>query len=503
MSAGVSRLVQFITIGCLLVQSGADIYLHNPRGSNNKLNEPQNSRRNANRLFDSQNNNNGGYQVGDNCEPVCSNANGQYDANLPGAGEGVMKFYEGSTLPIEWTAQHGCGPDALGGNAHCTVVIQYMCEDSADSQAADPLGSVIIRDGKSTDTIPANAESANNTRFGRQEPFSYYEACRARERNRGLFTADQNVRTDRGATATRQNPGGNRYGLECAEERDYYPYWHPTPWRDAAVLTSNTSMCEHFTRESENVKARGECSDEAYNNPDACQQAQAEWLERAPHSLPPPECRLAEWSRDNHLGNGFDAQTASYNWTIPAPPPGADAMICVLRVRYNITTGDLAAALGPEDFVDSRYNEDRSPLQNYPEADFVNGGVGRTGPLRLAINTAQYGRVFQDRTHRFRVLRRPPHVPSGAAIHNLNVRGRRGNIVQVYPSVEYDFVPATLRVAQGDFLHVQWTGSDANAKGNDGEGRRMTDRSNFVEMRAATENVPTPLEDTAFFLDAG
>ncbi len=27
----------------------------------------------------------------------------------PGAGKGVMKFYEGSKLHIEWTNQHGCG----------------------------------------------------------------------------------------------------------------------------------------------------------------------------------------------------------------------------------------------------------------------------------------------------------------------------------------------------------------------------------------------------------
>ena len=43
-----------------------DIYISNPRSSNNRLNEDSRARKNANRLFDSQNNNRGGVNVGEN-----------------------------------------------------------------------------------------------------------------------------------------------------------------------------------------------------------------------------------------------------------------------------------------------------------------------------------------------------------------------------------------------------------------------------------------------------
>ncbi len=53
------------------------------------------------RLFDSQNNNRGGYNVGN------------------------LYYYEGSILPIEWTNQHSCADQ----NSHCEVIMQYMCDD--------------------------------------------------------------------------------------------------------------------------------------------------------------------------------------------------------------------------------------------------------------------------------------------------------------------------------------------------------------------------------------
>lgn len=510
----------------LLPSTLGDVYLHNPRGSNNKLSEQSNNRDNNNRLFDSQNNERGGYQIGDKCNPACKDANNNYDPTKDGAMQGAMYYYQGSELYIEWVAQHNCGITGTR-NTMCQFIIQYMTsQDNPGLRDGTKRGNQNTAGGQ---TEPPVKSESDESALGQQEPYDYYMNCKKRQRNQGLYTADQNVANNQGATATRQNPNGNnnannRHGLECPEERDYYPYWHPTPWHDIAVFTDESNeRCKYYQAESQNVKAKGYCSVPTANNPSACQAAQGQWQEQAPFNEPPPLCAAPVESRDNHNGNVRGGQPYYFIWKIPDYVQGR----VVLRLRYNMTSSEFSKGAqvvsssniqGAVDvgsdyfFVDKRFNDAsgnrRRPFKganpliaDNPEADWVNLGVNY--PLHLQINTNQLGRVFQDRTHSFYVVKRPDNIAGDARIVNYNVRGRRGNIVQVYPSVEYDFVPSKLVVRKGDYIHFQWTGSDANDNNNAGNGRQGTDRSNLVQVQDTTENVPIPIEKSFLLTNGG
>jgi len=90
-------------------------------------------------------------------------------------------------------------------------------------------------------------------------------------------------------------------------------------------------------------------------------------------------------------------------------------------------------------------------------------------------------------------------------IWNFNVRGKRGNIVQTYPAIEYDFHPANLPVnaAANDLIHFQWTGSNTHNNGDPagdgqagdaGQGTGGTDRHNWVQTLDSDSNYPIPLD---------
>lgn len=205
----------------------------------------------------------------------------------------------------------------------------------------------------------------------------------------------------------------------------------------------------------------------------------------------------------------------TYNWTLPTisalrqgsknavyfytDASGASYAKCVARLRYNISTDDFDPYNTTAANNQNQQGGVISPVTNNPTIDI---GAGFEG-VRLAVNTAQFGRTFEDRSHVFYIRSRPSTISASAKIYNLNVRGKRGNIVQTFPSVEYDFVPSRLEVTPSDYIHVQWTGSNTHNNGDPagdgqagdaGEGRGGSDRHNIAQLLDFSHNYPQPLD---------
>ena len=131
--------------------ANADMYMQAIRGSNNRLDERGRDRANGNRLFDSQNNDRGGYNVG------------------------KLSYYVGEKVGIDWTNQHGAGTYQMKDTE---FVLQYAC-------------GTLMRDGSSTTTIPerptqcANFDCDTDVEYGRHESWTDYMYCRATSRNKG------------------------------------------------------------------------------------------------------------------------------------------------------------------------------------------------------------------------------------------------------------------------------------------------------------------------------
>ena len=106
----------------------ADIYMHNPRGSNDRNCERNVNRNNGNRLFDSQNNAKGGYA----CPRAVGDATIQNEDGIAQVSafrqDKKIYYYEGSYLPIEWTNQHGCG---LNSKVNCEIVGRFFSVSSS------------------------------------------------------------------------------------------------------------------------------------------------------------------------------------------------------------------------------------------------------------------------------------------------------------------------------------------------------------------------------------
>jgi len=586
--------------------------MHNPRGNNDRNCERNVNRNNGNRLFDSQNNAKGGY--------ACPRAVSGSDANFPPMGLTPEMVYEaGSKLEVEWTAQHGCGykreqevaKENTQQSVHCEMTIQMLCSQTTDpaaelgqmytdqptiTRAAAPREGIPANNGDSaTNRIntadPGQAAGANggqNLRYSVHETPEYYNACNRVQRNRGLFTADQNVNR-RSAIGTRQNPNGGRRGLECPEERDYYPYWRPSPFVDVAYLVDDPARCGVAEAGAAQFASLGKmCGGLGSTPEDRCgvnnaeaQTGKGDWVGNAQGYKDPaklktdanwngqcvpkaavgqnvagkipktangltgeaqrlfnrrewpatvakcaelgaayewkatpfttgfqlaqnqnvvamaeagPECGVLDWSRANHLGNSGVEDTATrYSMTVPDVTKNGKPEPCILRLRYNMSSSDYARSLNSSANQKNARNGQaavESPIQQDP---LVKIGSTDTDYVQLALNTNQVARTFQDRSYLFYV--KPTAAKNANKVMlNVNVRGKRGNIVQAYPAVEYDFIPNRIKIDQADLpntvLQFQWTGSDYNPRRgcNDAEGGPYRgDQAVGQGLNAATE----------------
>jgi len=537
--------------------------MHMPKGSNNRLNEKSANRANGNRLFDSQNNNRGGYNVGDMHKTNGFTANDGYATDdqmynyantdpLENGNDGKVQFeesfLEGSVLRQTHTVQHGCG----NIKNNCNIVLEYTC-DSHDQEDNNLLNAnnndydfsglrVQLKNGLNTGTSadPGNINNVKNTittnrnnNRGIHESEEYYAYGKQRGRNQGLFTADQKLQGN-AQIYTRQNPGGTRRGLELPEERDYFPWWNPSIWRPLVIWHNDLAECEkEMALKSQAVEEKWHCipTGTQFNNGNtandivkaetkaACDAAGGTWKSHK-FDMPKPKCVKANWSQVNNLGNVENTEGGGlpryYDLTLPtiAELEKAGCHIytintdnnslnkkkarLVFRTRYNMTTADYAPYNTDSNCNQDANSEIQSPVTQNPTVDV---GFKMQG-LRLAINTAQTGRTFQDRSHVVAVVERAGALV-GKKILNVNVQGKRGNIVQTFPAVEYDFWPRKAEVKVGECMAFMWTGSNTHNNGNPagdgqagdaGEGRGGSDRSNMIQLLDKQETYPMPLD---------
>jgi len=320
--------------------------------------------------------------------------------------------------------------------------------------------------------------------------------------------------------------------LECPEERDYYPYWVPNPWRDVAYLTDRVAdFTDMITSNSMNLNTnfKYKCKEQNladYTNTAVvqaltqadCTSAGGQWKAYT-HGMDPTDplnqviVQEMPWTRDNHLGNGREGVPVNFNWTLPSVAglvatgnvaafgTNSNYIKCVFRLRYNLTTDDYDPWNTTSDSNQNQGAGIQSPVTQNPTVDV---GAQDLQGLALAINTNQFGRTFQDRSHVFYIKKRPVVLGSNT-VWNLNVRGKRGNIVETYPAVEYDFMPNILDVSlsAGDIIHIQWTGSNTHNNGDPGgdgqtgdagEGTEGTDRHTWLQSGNSDSNYPLPLD---------
>jgi hypothetical protein len=215
------------------------------------------------------------------------------------------------------------------------------------------------------------------------------------------------------------------------------------------------------------------------------------------------------------LGSGIDGKPLSYDWILPTVADikgsgmstyqdtvnGGEYARCVMRIRYNISSDEFDPyVVGAE--ANGVLNPSAATLQANGVVNISPDGTNKQTYVKVNVDAKSLSAVYEDRTHVFSIRSRPAAFV-GKNIVNLNTRGKRCNIVQCYPDVEYDFAPHDLTVAPDTLVHIQWTGSNTNNNnannddgqdGSAGEGAANTDRQNMAQVLDLAANFPIPLD---------
>ena len=365
-------------------------------------------------------------------------------------------------------------------------------------------------------------EGSNSKDYGLHESWESYERCPHQE----YFAETDGKKV-------------KRAGFECPHERENYPVKYGTQWTDVAYFTDNLKDCEavHLaTREPKyecveyyDSKKQHRIHKSEHTSETECTDADGDWLPfyqfkeytsittesncvgkdlvwgraldyqaiaddklTVPRCLRLPvkaKCLKNPNTRQNYLGMTDDTNEAPrFQWALPIYEKNQR---CVMRIRHIISNND-------EDTVSS---DDKDIRQ----------ATGSSLYLALPQKHSNNNKVvFQDRSHVFKLLTRPSEIPQDQTLHNIVVRGKRGNIVQTFPAVEYDFCPNNLKINNGDAVQFQWTGSNNHDNdghsdgqaGDDGEGQGGTDRSNMIQLYYNKVNFPLPGENHTMFENA-
>ncbi len=420
------RLFVISILFFLIKNISADLFLHNPKGSNNRCDEISKYVSNPYRLFNSNNNLKGGYSIPCN-KPWNTSST---DINCYN-----MDYYSNSNIKIIWTSDTDCHKNK------CSFIIQYSCDDD--------LG-IGVRNGKPslgigntcTKNIIDNSKSDN---LGRHEQFEYYNTCKNTKRNLDLpFT--YKIINDTSDFSI-NNKKGSKYGFECSEERDYYPYWNKSPWLDIAFLTNKNKKCDYYIKNSQCNKDIYQCVNEDSNISsitfEDCNLNNGTW-------------QINKKNKCNPICKNYDYDNINkyyfYNWKLP----NLNKRNCIIRIRQNITNSNFL-----------KFN--KSLLVTPHDV-----------PLSLSYFSDYKFTIFQDRSFTFNIIQNSYNFYQ--KIHNVNIMGKRGNEFQISPSLEYSFIPSKINASVDDYIHFQWQESDYNELYLDGNGREGTDRNNLIEL---------------------